>query len=332
MQFNSKYHTLVGCPLPEGILLQKTLIFMNNKTSDLRIVNSISEIHQQMGLPKPKHPLISVIQYADATNEPVPRPEKFLTNFYMVCIKKDYQGTFKYGQQYYDFSEGAMTFIAPKQVIFEENADENPQGTLLLFHPDLIQGYSLAKKIHDYGFFTYEANEALHLSEGEEAMIEGVMNSIAGEYQSPVDTFSQDVIISQLELLLNYSNRFYHRQFITRHQASKGLLAEVETLLNGWFQSEQLIETGVPTVQEVAQHLNMSPNYLSDMLRTLTGQTTQQHIHNALIEKAKEQLSTTALPISEIAYQLGFEYSQSFSKLFKNKTDVSPSEFRASFN
>ena len=304
---------------------------MNRKVSKLRIINSISEIHQQMGLSKPKHPLISVIRYDDATNEPVPRPEKFLANFYMVCIKKDYQGTFKYGQQHYDFSEGAMSFIAPKQVIFEENADDNPQGTLLLFHPDFIQGYSLATAINRYGFFSYEANEALHLSEDEESMIEGIMKNIASEYQSSVDAFSQDVIISQLELLLNYSNRFYHRQFITRHQASRGLLAEVEALLKERFDAENMSENGVPTVQEVAERLSMSPNYLSDMLRTLTGQTTQQHIHNKLIEKAKEQLSTTSLSISEIAYQLGFEYSQSFSKLFKNKTRVTPSEYRSSF-
>ncbi len=294
------------------------------------VINSISEIHQQMGLPKPKHPLISVIDYADIKNQPARHSTSFVLNFYMVCIKKDYHGKLKYGQHYYDFDEGIMTFIAPRQVVFEANEAGVHHGSLLLFHPDFIRNYSLAKNVNDYGFFSYEAYEALHLSEKEEKMIEGIMQHIAGEYQSAADVYSQDVMISHLELLLNYANRFYNRQFITRHQASRGLLADVESLLKTLFDMD-MPQTGVPTVHDVADQLHMSPNYLSDMLRTLTGQTTQQHIHSKLIEKAKEQLSTTSLSISEIAYQLGFEYSQSFSKLFKNKTNISPSEFRDSF-
>jgi AraC-like DNA-binding protein len=190
----------------------------------------------------------------------------------------------------------------------------------------------LAKTIKEYGFFSYAINEALHLSEYEESILNGILENITNEYRSRIDNFSQDVIIAQIELMLHYCDRFYHRQFLTRKNVNHGLLTQVEGILADYFNSDKTIESGLPTVQYLAEKVNVSPGYLSDMLRALTGQSAQQHIHNKLIDKAKELISTTALSISEIAYRLGFEHPNSFSKLFKNKTNLSPLEFRQSFN
>jgi AraC family transcriptional regulator, transcriptional activator of pobA len=192
--------------------------------------------------------------------------------------------------------------------------------------------YPLAKKIKEYGFFSYVANEALHLSEKEKETVLSIFKIIDEELNSRIDDFSQDVIISQIELLLNYSNRFYKRQFITRKGINNDLLQKLEAILDDCFNDEKSLMEGIPTVQFLSAKLNISPSYLSDMLRSLTGQNAQQHIHNKLIDKAKEKLSTTDLSVSEIAYQLGFEHPQSFSRLFKTKTTLSPLEFRASFN
>ena len=237
----------------------------------------------------------------------------------------------KYGKNYYDFDEGTMSFVAPNQVIaIDEDENRNKNGWSLLFHPDLIRNYPLGKTIKNFGFFNYEVNEALHLSEEEEKLIENLVQNIEKEYKSRIDTFSQDVMVSNLELLLNYCNRFYNRQFTTRKMANNDLLSKFENLLSNFFEDNS--KMGLPTVTNLAEQLNLSPSYLSDMLRTVTGQNTQQHIHNKLIEKAKDILTTTNFSISEIAFELGFEYPQSFSKLFKAKSGVSPLEFRNSFN
>jgi AraC-like DNA-binding protein len=203
---------------------------------------------------------------------------------------------------------------------------------LLLIHPDFLWRTPLARKIKQYEYFGYSVNEALHLSEKEETTIVNLIQSIQQEYRSNIDQFSQDVIIANLDLLLTYSDRFYHRQFITRKIANHKILERLEDLLTAWFKSDDLQKNGLPTVQYIAGALNVSPNYLSVLLKTLTGQSTQQHIHDKLIEKAKEKLSTTSLSVSEIAWELGFEHSQSFSKLFKSKTNLSPLEFRQAFN
>jgi AraC-like DNA-binding protein len=225
------------------------------------------------------------------------------------------------------------SFMEPGQIASTtQNENAQSDGWLLVFHPDLIRNYSIGKNIKNYGFFSYAVNEALHLSESEEAMIEEIFKNIEKEYNHSIDQFSQDVMVSQIELLLNYSNRFYNRQFITRKTASSDLLTKMEILLDEYFESDKIIESGLPTVQFFAKKLNLSPNYLSDMLRAITGQSTQQHIHNKLIEKAKEALTTTNLSVSEIAYHLGFEHPQSFNKLFKSKMNISPLEYRASFN
>ncbi|WP_375586854.1 helix-turn-helix domain-containing protein [Flagellimonas aurea] len=296
-------------------------------------INSVSELHKLMGLPKPKHPLVSLIDYKEIQYDSIDDSVKAVLNFYMVSIKHSADCKFNYGQNYYDFDEGVLAFMEPGQVASgRQSGNTQSDGWLLVFHPDLIRNYPIGRNIKNYGFFSYAIHEALHLSESEEAMLGEIFRNIEKEYNHSIDQFSQDVMVSQIELLLNYSNRFYNRQFITRKTASSDLLTKMETLLDEYFESDKIMESGLPTVQYFADKLNLSPNYLSDMLRTLTGQSTQQHIHNKLIEKAKEALSNTNLSVSEIAYRLGFEYPQSFSKLFKTKMNVSPLEYRASFN
>lgn len=303
------------------------------KTKAPHIIQSISELHTLLSLPKPEHPLVSMINMEDLRDTCLALPGSFVYRFYSICIKKNFKGKLKYGQRYYDFDEGVMTFFSPTQVISTEGTDEKElSGWWLVVHPDFIRNYPLAKKMATYGFFSYAVNEALHLSEKEESMLSTIMQHIQQEYHSAIDIFSQDVMVSHIELLLNYCNRFYNRQFITRKHASHELLIKLDTLLADYFNSEKVHEMGLPSVQYIADQLHVSPNYLSDMLRTLTGQSTQQHIHDKLIEKAKEILTTTSLSVSEIAYQLGFEYPQSFSKLFKSKTQVSPLAFRHAFH
>ena len=297
------------------------------------VIQSISDLHRLLQLPKPEHPLVSVINLNEIKCYFDESLQRVIYNFYSICIKKDFKGKMKYGQNSYDFDEGVLTFFSPGQVVSTEVTDDMAvNGWWLVVHPDLIRTYPLSKNIKNYGYFSYAVNEALFLSEKEEIMIETIMSNIGQEYRSVIDTYSQDIIISHIELLLNYCNRFYNRQFITRTNAGNNLLISLETLLSDYFSSKKGQESGIPTVQYIAGQLNISSNYLSDMLRLLTGQSTQQHIHNKLIEKAKETLTTTSLSVSEIAYQLGFGYPQSFSKLFKNRTNVSPLEFRQLFN
>jgi len=254
-------------------------------------INSVSELHKLMGLPKPKHPLVSLINYNDIQYAAIDNSIKAILNFYTVSIKHDADCKFNYGQNYYDFDEGVLAFMEPGQVASgTQNGNIKADGWLLVFHPDLIRNYPIGKNIKNYGFFSYAVNEALHLSESEEEMIGEIFKNIEKEYNHSIDQFSQDVMVSQIELLLNYSNRFYNRQFITRKTASNDLLTKVEALLDEYFKSEKILASGLPTVQYFADKLNLSPNYLSDMLRVMTGQSTQQHIHNKLIEKAKEAL------------------------------------------
>ena len=287
-----------------------------------------------LGLPQPKHPLISLINNEDHPVEMNGQPNSHILNFYKISYKPKLSGRLKYGQSYYDFDEGGLLFAAPNQIIGHEEDLSSSVCSLytLLIHPDFLLSYPIAKKIKSYGFFSYSANEALHLSEKEKKTIITIFKSIEEELNSRIDDFSQDVIITQIELLLNYSNRFYKRQFITRKVLNNGLLQKLEELLEEYFNDKVTMLKGLPTVQYLSDHLNVSPSYLSDLLRSLTGQNAQQHIHQKLIEKAKEKLSGTNLSVSEVAYELGFEHSQSFNKLFKAKTKVSPLAFRKMFN
>lgn len=306
---------------------------MKNTGNRPHIIQSISELHRLLKVPKPKHPLVSVINFEEITCFKEDYLRSVAYNFYCIALKKNFKGKMKYGQQYYDFDEGFMTFFSPMQVVTTDLVENlELSGYWLVVHPDFIRNYPLGKSIKKWGYFSYAIHEALHLSEDEEKAVTDIMKNIAHEYSSGIDQFSQHIIVSQIELLLNYCNRFYNRQFITRSTASHDLLINLETLLYDYFNSDKLQALGLPSVQYISGELNVSADYLSDMLRNLTGQNTQQHIHNYLIEKAKEILSTTNLTISEIAYQFGFEYPQSFSKLFKAKTSLSPLAFRQSFN
>jgi len=294
---------------------------------------TISDYHKLMGLPKPEHPLISVINLNSIKHLPGNRSVTMVDEFYSIALKRNFNGKMKYGQQQYDFDEGILFFISPGQVFSIEIKEEiKHTGWLLLIHPDFFWNTSLARLVKKYEFFSYSVSEALHLSDKEETMLLGIMQNIEQEYHSNIDKFSQSVIIAQLELLLTYADRFYHRQFLTRKIANHNTLDSLDDLLNAYFESDDLLVKGLPTVQYVADQLNISPNYLSGLLKVLTGQSTQQHIHNKLIDKAKERLSNNNLSISEIAYQLGFEHSQSFNKLFKKKTNLSPTAYRNSFN
>jgi AraC family transcriptional regulator, transcriptional activator of pobA len=294
---------------------------------------SLSAAAEAFGLPEPQHPLICILGTESTQVIEGNFRQSHVLSFYKISYKPRLSGRVRYGQHYYDFNEGGLLFAAPGQIIGskDEHAGACSQYTLLI-HPDFLLTYPLSKNIKQYGFFSYSANEALHLSDKEKTMIISIFTNIEEELNSRIDDFSHDVIISQLELLFNYANRFYKRQFITRKTVSNDLLQKLEEILDDYFNNERSLKQGIPTVQFLSAQLNLTPSYLSDMLRALTGQNTQQHIHNKLIEKAKEKLSTTRLTVSEVAYELGFEHPQSFSKLFKIKTTQSPLEFRQSFN
>lgn len=299
-------------------------------------LKSVSELHRFNNIAPPNHPLISLIDYSEIKPTPVNNELKWVQEFYTISIKRNVVGKYRYGQESYDFDEGLMTFFSPEQVIsvkfIEEDMKNKPSGWILVIHPDFLFGSSLAANIKKYSFLNYSVSEALFLSEKEEKTIYEILHNIKGEYQGNLDQFSQHIIISQVELLLNYAERFYQRQFLTRGISNHQILDRLETLLEGYFNSETVLNIGLPTVQYISQNLNLTPDYLSTMLKSLTGQTTQQLIHTKLIEKAKVKLSTTNLSVSEIAYELGFEHSQSFNKLFKSKTKQTPKEFRASYN
>ena len=296
-------------------------------------IKTISEFHQFRDLPKAEHPLISVYNFEDLKYLNEDEPKSLILDFYSIALKRNANAKMKYGQQEYDFNEGVLMFISPGQVFsIEGNAELQHTGWSLLIHPDFLWNTPLAQKIKQYEYFGYAVHEALHLSDKEENMLISIIKNIRQEYQSNIDKFSQDVIIAQIELFLTYAERFYNRQFITRKISNHQILARLEKLLEDYFTNISLVKKGLPTVHYIAENLNVSPNYLSGLLKLHTGQSTQQHIHNKLIEKAKEKLSTTNLSISEIAFELGFEHQQSFSKLFKTKTNISPLEFRQSFN
>lgn len=295
-----------------------------------RKFDSLSDFHRAFGLSKPSHPLISFINIEEI---PIPTAESFdffILNFYKIAYKTTLCGQARYGQNYYDFGEGGLIFTAPNQVF--ESPKSSASGYIFFIHPDFLLTYPLAKKMKQYGFFSYAANEALHLSAEEKATMMAIFKIIDDELKSRIDDFSHDVVISQIELLLNYSNRFYNRQFITHKAVYNNLLLQLEDILETYFNGPKPLNDGLPTVHYLADQVNVSPSYLSDMLRSLTGQNAQQHIHNKLIEKAKQELSTTRQSVSEIAFVLGFGHPQSFSKFFKAKTKLTPLEFRQSFN
>jgi AraC family transcriptional regulator, transcriptional activator of pobA len=307
---------------------------MKHAAKDFQVLDTVTDYTRFCGLSAPAHPLLTLIDFVPIRHRHRPPVTSVVQQLYTIWLKKGLKGRLPYGRQSYDFNEGVLGFQAPGQVFtIDETLDISElSGWMLIFHPDLLMKYPLGKKIESYGFFSYEVHEALHLSAGEETMLDTLLKGLRTESERPIDAFSQDVLVSQIELLLNYANRFYHRQFLTRRTAEHdhnggSLLSRFEQLLIAYFAQD---EKPLPTVQYFANELSVSPAYLSDMLRSITGQNTQQHIHHALIDKAKQLLLTTSLSINETAFQLGFEYPQYFSRLFKNKTGLSPAAFRFS--
>ncbi|MCY0970095.1 helix-turn-helix domain-containing protein [Chryseobacterium wangxinyae] len=302
------------------------------RQSDINQIKSISQLMRVLGFHAPLHPLIALVDYSTISSDIFPKGQKVGLDFYKISFKPTFTGHIKYGQGYYDFEEGGLAFLKPKQIVISPEETESYEGIALYFHPDFIRNYPLGKTINQYGFFSYDVSEALFLSAKEKEIIANLFSTISNELDNNIDHFSQNVLVSQIELLLNYSNRFYNRQFITRKAVHHDIITSLDQLLNSYFEEENSLKKGLPSVKYISTELKLSQRYLSDLLSSLTGLNTQKYIQNAVIEKAKEKLSSTNLSVSEIAYELGFEHSQSFSKLFKTKTNVSPLVFRQSFN
>ncbi|WP_443943614.1 helix-turn-helix domain-containing protein [Pedobacter sp. AW1-32] len=298
---------------------------------NLTKLETIADVHRAHNLTGPTHPLITMLDASNGYLKMCSLPESYVLNFYKITFVTKFGGKIRYGQGYYDFDQGSMLFASPNQIMGSTADYADNEGYSLLIHADFLRGYPLAKKIKQFGFFSYAANEALHLSEQEKSTITSIYTIIRNELNSRIDDFSHEVIIAQIELLLSYAKRFYKRQFLTRKVVTNDLLQQLEDLLDAYFEENETATKGVPTVQFLADTLHFTPNYLSDMLRSLTGLNAQQHIHTKLIEKSKELLTATDKTVSEVAFQLGFEHPQSFTRLFKNKTQLSPQQFRTSF-
>jgi len=299
--------------------------------------NTLADVMQASGFPPPQHPLIVLLNGVDKPLTGHAPKKSHVLSYYKIAFKPDAGGKLIYGQTKFDFKDGGLFFVAPQQILSsteDETAEHkvpSPQITLLI-DPDFLLQYPLAQKIHQYHFFSYATNEALHLSTKEKETILSLFRNIEDELENRIDDMSHDVIISQIELLLTYAQRFYKRQFLTRKQNYHSLTYRIDTLLEDYFNNDKALNNGVPTVNYLSDQLHMSASYLSDLLRNLTGQNTQQIIHEHMINRAKNKLANTSLSISEIAFELGFEQPQSFSRLFKLKTRQSPQQYRAQFN
>lgn len=298
--------------------------------SNIHRIENISELNKVLGISKPTHPLISVVDFSKVNLQIETTDVSFVTGLYLITLKNQAPGELKYGRNYYDFQEGTLFFLAPEQVV-SVNPETNPIGTEgwgVFFHPDLIRKLPLFEKMSSYSFFSYDANEALHLSEKEKHILTECVENIKSEIENNIDGHTQTLTVSNIELMLNYCTRFYNRQFITRSHINSDVVSKFETLLREYFESDDLHLKGLPSVKFCSENLCFSPNYLSDLLRKETGKNAQEHIHYYVIEKAKGLLLNSNLTASEIAFQLGFEYSQYFSKIFKKKTGYTPTEFR----
>ncbi|MDN5201279.1 helix-turn-helix domain-containing protein [Fulvivirgaceae bacterium BMA10] len=293
-------------------------------------IESISDMHDVFGLPKPKHPLVSIIRFKNAQIKPEYHHIRCSFGMYCITQKNETDGSMRYGRNSYDFQEGSMVFIKPGQVLSYDGHQSSAKdpGWALLFHPDLIRKSGLGKTIDDYSFFSYDLTEALHISEDEKLALNEILAKIENEYQQNIDRHSQKLIVSNIELLLDYCTRYYDRQFYTRTNVNKDILAKFEALLKNYYSNGNQLDKGIPSVHYCGTELNMSPKYLSDLLKKETGRNAKTHIDDFLINKAKNSLLRSTESVSQIAYSLGFEYSQHFSKIFKAKTGISPREYR----
>ncbi len=295
---------------------------------------TLSDFFEYMELPKPEHPMLSVMSAFDDSFLPCPKESSppITNDCYSISLKKIIKGNLNYGRTKYDFNNGALIFIAPRQVLqWDSRVIFDQKGFSINFHEDFLNGTELAQQIKKYGYFSYSANEALHLSPKEEKLIESIVLNIEVEYHNNQDEFSKDIIISQLSTLLKYANRFYERQFINRKELSNNLLEQFNNQLDYYFESGQLKENGIPSIEQLANKMSVSQRYLSDTLKLETGKTTTEHLQLYLIDIAKDILLNPNKSISEVAYELGFEYPQYFSRLFKKKEGLSPSEYREQY-
>ena len=292
---------------------------------------TLSSYIDYLGLPRPEHPMLSVFNSKGEGYLPCPRESSppITNECYSISFKKYVKGNLNYGRTKYDFANGAMIFIAPRQVLqWDSSVVFEQKGFSINFHEDFLKGTELAHQIKKYSFFSYSVNEALHLSPKEEKQIETIVENIEIEYQNNHDEFSKEIIISQLSTLFKYANRFYGRQFINRKEISNNLLDEFNNHLAVFLESKQIQEKGIPSVEQIANRMSVSQRYLSDTLKKETGKTTSEHIQLYLINEAKNILLQPNKSISNVAYELGFEYPQYFSRLFKKQEGISPSEFR----
>ncbi|MEO6285449.1 MAG: helix-turn-helix domain-containing protein [Dyadobacter sp.] len=296
------------------------------------VFDNISALMERVGLRSPLHPLVTVVNYDENKPHLADAGSQYLLHFYKIAFKLRFNGKAKYGPGSYDFRDGGLAFVGPNQIVELSDDLEEHEGYALYFHPDLLYKHPLSSRIHGYGFFSYSVQEALFLSEKEKYVIQSVFESIATELKTQTDHFSLDVLVSQIELLLHHCNRFYNRQFLTRNEVHHDLIDQMNAFLIERFEKKDALVSGLPTHQEIAERLKVSPRYLSDMLKSLTGKTTQQHIHLKMIEKAKEMFGSDSLTTADVAYALGFEHPQSFNKLFKQKTGLSPAAFRKLLN
>lgn len=292
-------------------------------------IDSIAALHELAELPSPNHPLISVVNIEDIPFDSNKLPSELTYSFYSIGLKRNMKGYMRYGRKTYDFQKGVFGFTAPNQILSFDDIDiTGASGWMLLFHPDLLTNHALFSKINSYGFFNYDINEALHLSKTEELGLESLFVNINEEYGLPIDKFSKNVILSNLELLFTYAERYYARQFITRSEVDSDFVNKFRKILTNYFDDNLQLSHGLPTVSYLGGRMNVSPNYLGDLLKTLTGKSTQEYIHLEIIRLAKNALGNSELSVSQIAYQLGFDYPQYFSRLFKEKTGQTPKEFQ----
>ncbi|RNC84838.1 MAG: AraC family transcriptional regulator [Winogradskyella sp.] len=293
-------------------------------------IKSITEANKLFGVEPPKHPLVTIMWAKDMPDFSSYFGIKYNTDLFSVSLKDGIQGRLGYGRNNYDFEEGTMVFSKPNQVlsIEEKTIAEDAKGWVLIFHPDLIRKSELGRTISSYSFFDYNVHEALHLSEDERATLTDLVKKIETEINQNIDKHSQKLIISTIELMLDYCNRFYDRQFYVRSNLLKDHVSEFESFLKDYFSSEKPSDLGLPTVKYCGEQLNMSSNYLSDLLKKETGKSAKDHIYTFVVNRAKNKLLGTTASVSEIAYDLGFEYPQHFSKLFKKQTGMSPAKYR----
>lgn len=300
-----------------------------NQNDDIIRFSSITQMHEAMGYDKPKHPLITVL---DVSKVQVPKEfigMRMTSDFYMVSLK-DHDCGMLYGRSHYDFEEGVLAFFEPNQVITatQEVEPSEQSGWMLFFHPDLIRKSPLGSKIKDYSFFSYDVNEALHLSDEERSLMYDTVKKIRYEYSQNIDGHTQELIVSHLEVLLNYSKRFYDRQFHTRTNSHKDVVTQFNGILKNYFSSEELAEKGIPSVKYFAEQVHLSPNYLGDLLKKETGRNVKDHVNHAVVDKAKTLLLNSDQSVSEIAYQLGFNYPHYFTRMFKLHTGQTPNDYR----